>query len=104
MTETPAKKAAPVEQPPAVDPLAIQEPPTIPRAFDIGDVVEFTDSIKFQFGAQKTYQRGEVVGIVQGEGMLIVAADMQDSMAYDAPRVEFVFEGRETVMRKVEQD
>lgn len=112
MTETPAEKAAsaaqtvtaplatPAFNPPLVDPL-IEDEDGAPLPFAIGDVVEFTDSIRFQMGAQKNYQKGEVIGLIVGTDMCIVAVDMRDSMAYDAPRVEYVFANRQSVMRKV---
>lgn len=101
-TTAPRKQtAAPaVEQPPATDPLVQEE--KAPRPFDLGDVVEFIDSIKFQMGPKKTYQQGTVIGVIEGDGMTMVAVGMNDSMMYDAPRVEFLFDGKPTPMRKVE--
>lgn len=119
-TPAPTKKAAPATPPPlrpvagasiergnevippAVDPLVDEGDAVAPRPFNIGDRVEFTDSVRFQFGAQKTLQAGKVIGVIAGEGMMIVGVEMEDPMAYDAPRVEFVLDGQTSVMRKLE--
>lgn len=65
--------------------------------FAIGDVVEFTDSPVFQLGAQKTYAQGVVSGLVEGEGMQIVAFARTATgpgleLGADERRVEFVFD------------
>lgn len=74
--------------------------------FSKGDRVDFVDSPVFQFGNQKTFQTGEVIGVIGGprNGFQVVAVKLDQTgpgFVDDKPRVEYVFPGVESPMRKV---
>lgn len=121
MTDSPApaKKAAPaapraaaappVVEPPEVDPLVEEERPKL-APFNIGDKVELTDSLAFQFGGRRTYNTGEIVGAIGSvdvDGLQIVAVKVGRTgpgIYDDVVRVEHLVAGVDSPLKKIEQD
>lgn len=74
--------------------------------FQIGDKVELTDSLKFQFGAKRTYHQGEVIAVIGSfdEGMQIVATVLEETslgVTRDGPRVDYVFPDQPTPVKLI---